>query len=189
MRRLIPVSTHAVFAFLVLLIFFVTSGTSHAQKNGATPWGTWQLMADISSLTGIPGSTLSALVTIHQDGTVSVSDGPMFGGVPGATEVSSPGNGIWTRTGNTFTSTVLAFRYDKSTGILLGFSRSRTSLHFSDTFAQAEGMLWSETLNCAAPVFCPNATDPLAVWTPELNPNGLPFTAVRLRMVPPGPLS
>ena len=76
-------------------------------------WGTWVWR------TGI-GTTLPSLTTIHVDGTVSVSDGSMFGGMrPGSTTRLTPLHGVWERTGwQSFAGTSLWLVFDATTGLL-----------------------------------------------------------------------
>ena len=148
-------------------------------------WGTWVWTTN---------NRLPALVTFHIDGTVSVSDGTMFGGLqPNSTIRMTPLHGVWERTGfQSIGGTSLWLMFDATTGLLLGWGRARTSIQLADDFDQFQGKMFVETLACAPgpPVSCPDPLDPAAKWVPNHNmpPDGFPISATRLERVPAGPL-
>ena len=148
-------------------------------------WGTWVWTIN---------NQLPALVTLHIDGTVSVSDGRMFGGLqPNSTIRLTPLHGVWERTGfQSIGGTSLYLLFDATTGVLLAWGRSRVSITFADDFDHFQGKMFVETLPCAAgpPVSCPDPLAAGAKWVPNANvqADGLPISATRLERVPAGPL-
>ncbi len=187
MRRLVFIRNLAALGIGVLLVVIMSSTTSRAQNTGAQPWGSWYLVFDISGLTGVPGAGLPTLTTLHQDGSLTVTEGTMFGFFfPGSPVFTSPSNGTWVRgQQGTIAGTVLGLRYDKTTGQLLGLRRGRFVFHFDDkNFDRIAGTLFVDNLNCG-PLSCVDPFDPNAGWVTEEN---LLFTGKRIQVVPVGPL-
>ncbi len=152
-------------------------------------WGTFVWRTQVSSTTANP-----SLLTLHIDGTVSVSTNDMFGS-PTATNrrFATPLHGVWERTGwQSVGGTSLWLISDASTGALVAWGRSRTSLTFSDDFNSFQGKGFIETLACVPgpPVSCPDPLGTEAKWVP--NPNmpqdGFPVSGVRVERIPAGPL-
>lgn len=157
----------------------------------AQPAGSWYWLLDISAI-AFPGAEFPALASFHPDGTFTVSESNTFGGYVGATELNGTGHGTWVRAGaNSFRASRLGFVFDKATGVLTGFSRSRISFHFvNGNFNQIEATLFVDTLSCGGnPLGCPDPLDPNAVWTPASPPQGLPGKATRINALPAGPLN
>ena len=150
-------------------------------------WGTWVWR------TGI-GTTLPSLTTIHVDGTVSVSDGTMFGGIrPNSTTRLTPLHGVWERTGwQSFGGTSLWLVFDATTGLLTSWGRVRVSAQMADDFNSFQGKAFVEYLACSTgtPVNCPDPLDPMATWVPITGapPDGIPISGTRVERVPAGPL-
>jgi hypothetical protein len=140
-------------------------------------WGAWVWTVN---------NQIPALVTLHIDGTLSVSNGTMFGGLqPNSTTRMTPLHGVWERTGiQSIGGTSLYLIFDATTGLLTAWGRARTSITFADDFDHFQGKMFVETLPCAAgpPVSCPDPLAAGAKWVP--NPNvpadGLPISATRL---------
>jgi hypothetical protein len=150
------------------------------------PWGTWVW------LTHLPGgAAVPALVTMHQDGTVAVSDVTMFGGLPGSMIRATPLSGVWERTGpHAIGGTSLYLVFDSTTNLLIGFGRARTALEFpAGTRDEFQGTMFVDFLACLSPVTCPDPQDPSAAWT-AFNPLAPSFavSAKRLRRAEVGPL-
>jgi hypothetical protein len=152
-------------------------------------WGTWVWRTN---------NLLPALVTFHVDGTASVSDGTMFGGLmPNSTIRMTPLHGVWERTGwQSIAGTSLYLIFDSTTGLITAWGRARTSIQIADNFNSFRGKMFIEALPCAAgtpdvpPVNCPNPLDPAAKWVPQPNlpKDGFDISATRLAVVPAGPL-
>jgi hypothetical protein len=138
---------------------------------------------------------LPALVTLHVDGTVSVADGTMFGGIlPGSTRRMTPLHGVWVRTGwQSIAGTSLYLIFDTTSGLISAWGRARTTLQFADDFNSFQGKMFAETLACApapvaaSPVSCPNPLDPAAKWVPQEN-GGFDVSGTRIAVVSPGSL-
>jgi len=149
-------------------------------------WGTWVHQVQLGS-----GMTMPALIAFNIDGTVTGAPGLMFGGVPDATVTFTPVFGVWQKTGwKSIAGTSLLMVFDRTSGVLTGFRRSRTSLDFSDDFNKYNGTEFMENLACALPVTCPDPLDPKAAWEPETNmpPTGFAVSGTRLEPVKSGPL-
>ncbi len=187
MRGLVLIRNVAVIGIAILIIVTMSSTTSSAQTKGAQPWGSWYLVFDISDLTGVPGAGLPTLTTFHQDGSLTVTEGTMFGFFfPGNPVFTSPSNGTWVReqSGN-IAGTVLGLRYDKTTGLLLGLRRGRFVFHFDDTnFNRIAGRLLVDGIDCG-PLSCVDPDDPNAAWVTQ---ESFLFTGKRIRVVPVDPL-
>jgi hypothetical protein len=132
---------------------------SRANENeGYQPTGAWAW-----TITSPMGSA-PALVTLHQGGTVSVSTASMFkfGNFP-PFGYSSPGHGVWERTGpRSFGGATLYMLYDGA-GTQNGFMRACTALNFAGDPDHIEGLMSIE--------MCPGCTDPLSEdmsWTPAI---------------------
>ncbi len=187
MQGLVYIRNVAVLGIAVLLVIIMSSTTSNAQNTGAHPWGSWYLVFDISDLTGVPGAGLPTLTTFHQDGTLTVTEGTMFGFFfPGNPVFTSPSNGTWVRRqSGTIAGTVLGLRYDKSTGLLLGLRRGRFEFHFDETnFDRIAGKLFVDGLECG-PLSCLDPFDPNAAWVTQ---ETFLFTGQRIPGAPFGPL-
>jgi len=183
MRRALLV----VLAAVLVLIAAPLQPLAAAQDDGTQPWGTWIWQTWLG-----PEVSMPALLTLHQDGTVSVSDGVMFGGLPGSTSRMSPLHGVWERTGaKQIGGTSVWLIFDAPSGVLLAFGRSRTSLRLTQDGEALEGEMFLEMLPCNGPLGCPDPVDPTAQWLPypNLPPSGfLAVSARRLHRVPAGPL-
>jgi hypothetical protein len=148
-------------------------------------WGTWVWTTN---------NRLPALLTLHIDGTVSVSDGTMFGGLqPNSTTRATPLHGVWERTGfQSIGGTSLYLIFDATTGLLTAWGRARTSIAFADDFDHFQGKMFVETLPCVAgpPVSCPDPQAAGAKWmaNPNMPSDGFPISATRLERVAAGPL-
>ncbi len=187
MRRIVIGSTVVATALAVLLL--AGASATPPPIAVAQPAGSWYWLVDLSA-GAFPGAEFPALVSFHPDGTFTVSESNTFGGYVGATELNGTGHGTWVRTGmNSFRATRLGFVFDKSTGVLTGFSRSRFTFHFvNGNFNQIEATLFVDTLSCGGnPLGCPDPLDPNAVWTPASPPQGLPSKATRIHALPVGP--
>lgn len=176
---------------MMTLALVVSAVAAEPQQNRAIfgrwgqIWGTWVWTTN---------NTIPALLTLHLDGTLSVSDGRMFGGLqPNSTTRITPLHGVWERTGfQSIGGTSLYLIFDATSGLLTAWGRSRTSITFADDFNHFQGKMFVETLSCAPgpPVSCP---DPLAaganwVRNPNMPLDGLPVSATRLEHVAAGPL-
>jgi hypothetical protein len=172
--------------FFGLLLTLANPLLTVASADGlpAPPWGTWVWRTNLP----IPNASLPALVTLHVDGTMTGSDGVMFGGPPSQDGTRmSPIQAVWEPTGwRRIGGTGLWLTFDQS-GKLTGFGRSRSDLRLSRDGEQLEGEMFLETLKCTTPVSCPDPLDPAAVWVPN-NPPSFTVSAKRLHRVPAGPL-
>lgn len=179
--------TAAALLAAALLLFVAPWLPASAQNAEPQPWGTWVWQTSFG-----PGLSLPALLTLDKDGTVSVSDGQMFGGLPGATTRYSPLHGVWERTGaGRIGGTSLWLIFDAPSGVLVAIGRCRTALTLTSGGEALEGTMFLETLPCfAGPLGCPDPLDPAAPWLPypNLPPTGLAVSAKRLHRVPAGPL-
>ncbi len=117
--------------------------------------------------------------------------GLMFGGVPNATVTFTPAYRVWQRTGwKSIATTSLFMDFDRPSGVLTGFRRSRSSVEFSYGFNSYNGTEFMEHLICPSAVTCPNPLDPGAAWEPV---TGMPASeahasGARLEPVNSGPL-
>ena len=68
----------ATLAVVLLVLAAPHQPLASTRDDGIQPWGTWVWQTSFG-----PGMSMPALLTLHKDGTVSVSDGLMFGGLPG----------------------------------------------------------------------------------------------------------
>ncbi|MBZ5622226.1 MAG: hypothetical protein LAQ69_26380 [Acidobacteriia bacterium] len=179
-----------VYAGVITLMVAASAVAAEPQQSRAfgrwgQVWGTWVWTTN---------NQIPALLTLHLDGTVSVSDGRMFGGLqPNSTTRLSPLHGVWERTGfQSIGGTSLYLIFDATTGLLTAWGRSRTSITFADDFDHFQGKMFVETLPCAAgpPVSCPDPQATGAKWVanPSMPPDGFPISATRLERVPAGPL-
>lgn len=152
-------------------------------------WGTFVWRTHVSPTIANP-----SLLTLHIDGTVSVSVNDMFGSPTATTRTfRTPLHGVWERTGwQTVGGTSLYLISDSATGTLVSWGRSRTSLTFADDFNSFQGKAFLETLPCdpGPPVSCPDPLSAEAKWKPNGNmpPDGFSVSGVRLERVPAGPL-
>ncbi len=150
--------------------------------------GTWYGELDAEPF-GLPaGVSLAALMSIHADGTMIVSDAGDFGAAP-ISLIQSPQFGSWARTGpRSIRATSLFFGGSPTTLDATVVKRAKFRLH-ADSRDHLSGVAEIvEQLDCPAgplPGFlsCPNPiTAPDAAWVPE--PGGapnVPFEAWRLR--------
>ena len=147
-------------------------------------WGTyvWQTQTTMGPAPSV--------LTLHIDGTSSLSDGNMFGGSNPANRLT-PGRGVWERTGDhSFGGTSLWLIADATTGVVKRFGRSRVTAEFVD-FDHFQGKLFVETLACPTPFTCPDPlTAPASAWvaSPAMPTGGFSISAARLERVPAGPL-
>ncbi len=177
----------AVLAAGLLAIANPLQPQASASDQGPQPWGTWVWQTSFG-----PGMSMPALLTLHKDGTLSVSDGLMFGGLPGSATRMSPLHGVWERTGpGRIGGTSLWLISDASSGVLVAIGRCRTSLQLTRDGEALEGKMFLEVLPCNGPLGCQDPLDPAGLWLPypNLPPTGyLDVSARRLHRVPAGPL-
>lgn len=151
-------------AILGLVCAGLESVSNAGQGEGYQPAGSWAW--SIESVRG----AVPALVTLHKDGTVSISEGSMFLTPNGGKK--SPGHGVWERTGPlSFGGTSLSMRYDPN-GKLLGFARTRTALYFMNDPNHIQGVMYVETGDDCTDLGCPDPLSPDAIWSPL---PGVPF--------------
>jgi len=146
-------------AVAILALVYAGSVSSAHQGEGYQPAGAWGW-----TITSPTGSVAPALVTLHHNGTVSVSTASMFN--TGDDGKLSPGHGVWERTGPmTFGGTTLYMRFDFS-GKLVGFLRARTALNFAGDPDHIEGVMYQENASCADSLSgCEDPLSPDLVWT------------------------
>ncbi len=169
-----------------VLLVIVLAASANSQATGTANnhfWGTW-----IHNVELFPGGTAPALVTIHSDGTMSVSSSFMFG-MPGMPIRMSPIHTVWEKTGpKSIAATSIFFVFDAD-GVMTGYQRNRCTLTASDDFNSYTGKEYMDTLACPAGAFsCPDPTDPAAVWVPNqgMPAGGYPASARRLQpQLPP----
>ena len=184
MRRFPRIVVAAAAALAITTISAPAQGS--AISRWGQVWGTWVHQVQLG-----PGMQMPALITFNIDGTVTGAPGLMFGGIPNATVTFTPVFGVWQKTaGKSIAGTSLLMVFDRTSGVLIGFRRSRSSLDFSDDFNGYNGMEFLENLACASPVTCPDPLDPNAAWEPETNmpPTGFAVSGTRLEPVKSGPL-
>lgn len=146
-------------------------------KEGYQPAGTWAWSTHRPS-----GGTLPALVTYHKDGTISGSDGVMFGiNFPPAfnPNLASGLHGVWERTGpRSFRGMSLYLQFAPD-GNVIGWGRARSELQFVGDEDHIEGTMYLDSLPCPTPFTCP---DPVAsAWTSTITRRAV--SAVRLSRV------
>lgn len=177
----------ATLAVVLLVLAAPHQPLASTRDDGIQPWGTWVWQTSFG-----PGMSMPALLTLHKDGTVSVSDGLMFGGLPGSTMRTSPLHGVWENTGpRRIGGTSLWLIFDAPSGVLVAIGRCRTALQLAGDGEGLEGKMFLEMLPCNGPLGCQDPLDPAAQWLPypNLPPTGfLSVTAKRLHRVPAGPL-
>ena len=149
--------------------------------------GTWAWQTALPVAPGVE-MPLPALVTYHDDGTVSVADATMFGGLPPTANPYryTPGLGVWQRAGRWgYSGTVLYLRFDPATGILLGILRSRGHIEFGADFDHIQGTVHLDFLSCSSPLTCPDPVSaPPEAWQSYGPVSDFSFTATRLHVVP-----
>ncbi len=98
---------------LMVAVFAVAAEPQRPRAFGhwGQVWGTWVWTTN---------NQIPALLTLHIDGTVSVSDGRMFGGLqPNSPTRLTPLHGVWERTGfQSIGGTTLYLIFDATTGVL-----------------------------------------------------------------------
>ena len=131
-----------VYAGVITLMVAASAVAAEPQQSRAfgrwgQVWGTWVWTTN---------NQIPALLTLHLDGTVSVSDGRMFGGLqPNSTTRLTPLHGVWERTGfQSIGGTSLYLIFDATTGLLTAWGRSRTSITFADDFDHFQGKMFVE---------------------------------------------
>ena len=148
-------------------------------------WGTYVWQTQMGS-----GNHLPALITFHIDGTITGSDGSMFGALNPKIR-TTPLHGVWERTGwQSIGGTSLYLVLDASTGAVLKYGRARSSLQFDGDFNSFQGKFFIETLTCLTPFTCPDPLDPAASWeaNPTMPADGFPVSGRRLDRVAAVPL-
>jgi hypothetical protein len=142
---------------ILALVYAGTVSNAH-QEEGYQPAGAWGW-----TITSPLGSA-PAFVTLHHNGTVSVSAASMFNTSSGGK--LSPGHGVWERTGpKSFGGTTLYMVFDPS-GNLAGLLRARTALNFAGDPDHMEGVMYQENASCAdSPSGCADPLSPDLVWT------------------------
>lgn len=149
-------------------------------------WGTYVWQTQVGA-----GNHLPALITFHIDGTITGSDGSMFGAL-NAKIRTTPLHGVWERTGwQSIGGTSLYVVFDAATGAPAKYGRARSSLQFAADFNTFEGKIFIESLTCASPLACPDPFDPAAKWDPNptMPPDGFAVTGQRLERIAAGPLA
>lgn len=175
-------------ALLALAVLIVSGGQGslvEAQTEGRTLWGTWYVAVD-STPFGIPGGVLPAVMTIHRDGTLTVTDAGDLGPFPFASTDTTQ-QGTWTQTGHqSFQLTTLFLRKDAVSGELEGWHRIITTLELAEDADHLVGFADEEVLPCdpAGPtpfklLNCPNPIT--TAFSPS--PFPIPLEMFRLRVV------
>jgi hypothetical protein len=185
MRRFILFNTIAV-------SFAAVAGVADAQPRHSILfnrwgqiWGTYVWQTQMGS-----GNHLPALITFQIDGTAAGSDGSMFGGLNPNVR-TTPLHGVWERTGwQSIGGTSLYLVFNATTGVVLKYGRSRSSLEFAPDFNSFQGKMFIESLACDTQFTCPDPLDPAAKWVanPTMPPDGFPVTGERLERVAAGSL-
>jgi hypothetical protein len=141
---------------LVLAAGFVSVSNAEGEE-GYQPAGAWGW-----TITSSKGSA-AALVTLHHKGTVSVSTASMFD--TGADDGKlSAGHGVWERTGpKSFGGTTLYMHFN-ALGLVDGFTRASTALHFAGDPDHIEGVMYVEHTRCADLTRCAEPMDPDLAW-------------------------
>ncbi len=181
MARLIKI---AVVSVLLLAGTVSLHGQTLTTTAGQT-WGTFVHQVQVG-----PGVNLPALVNLNLDGSVVVSSGLMFGGLPGSPNRLSAIHGVWRKTGiRSVGATTLFFVFDAN-GILTGYQRNRCTLKFSGDFKSYDGAEFMETTPCPLPFACPDPLDSGTAWTPlpDMPITGFPVSGKRVQWLPAGPL-
>jgi len=148
-------------------------------------WGTYVWQTQMGS-----GNYLPALITFHFDGTITGSDGSMFGALNPKIR-TTPLHGVWERTGwQSIGGTSLYLVFDANTGAVMKYGRARSSLQFAGDFNSFQGKIFIESLTCATPLTCPDPLDAAAKWDPNstMPPDGFQVIGQRLERVAAGPL-
>ncbi|MGE5361142.1 MAG: hypothetical protein ACM3NQ_19160 [Bacteroidales bacterium] len=129
---------------------------SQIRERFVQPWGTWAWSTHRPA-----GGTLPAIITYHKDGTLTGSDGIMFGiDYPPALNTSRESliHGVWERTGPlSFRGTSLYMQFAPN-GNVIAWGRSRSDLHFVGDADHFEGTMWLDSLQCPTPFTCPDPT-------------------------------
>ena len=154
--------------------------TASPEHERFQPWGTWAW-----STQRPVGGALPALITYNKDGTLTGSDGVMYGlnYPPAVIATKESGlHGVWERTGpHEFRGTSLWLQFDPN-GNAIGWGRSRSDLEFVDA-DHITGTMWLDSLPCPTPFTCPDPVD--TQWTSAVTVRAV--SAVRLtRVEPPG---
>ena len=188
MRRSILCSAIAVGLAVATTVANAQTSRSIWSGHWGQVWGTFYFLTTYPS-----GNVIPTLVTYHVDGTITGSDGTMFGAMPTATIRLTPFHGVWERTGFQSIGGTSFYLVFNATGGLSALGRVRSSLQFADDFESFQGKMFVEMLPCTQglPVTCPDPLDPAAKWvvaTPTQPKDGFPVTAVRVARVPAGPL-
>ena len=160
-----------------------TTAQNQGHNQGHVFWGTWVLALD-STPFGIPGGTLPGVMTIHQDGTLSIADGGDIGSFP-LTTTDIAQRGVWTRTGQTIKGVTLWLRKDEVSGEIEGWHRGRFSLWFDGDNDHLAGVAEEDVLACnptePTPFKLLNCPDPTTTAF-ALAPFQIPIHLTRLRM-------
>ena len=180
MRRTFVVTAASIVTAAVWLA--LTAGPTAASPDRARydPSGTWAW-----STNRPVGGTLPAIITYNEDGTLTGSDGVMYGiNYPPSvsTNKESGLHGVWQRTSrHGFRGTSVWLQFDAN-GNVIGWGRSRSDLEFVDA-DHIIGTMWLDSLACPTPFTCPDPVETL--WTSAVTVRTV--SAVRLtRVEPPG---
>ena len=126
------------------------------EEDGFQPWGTWAWATHRPS-----GGTFPALITYHKEGTLSGSDGLMYGisYPPASISTRESGlHGVWERTGpHSFRGTSYWMNFAPETGNVISWGRARSDLHFVEGDPDhLEGTMFVDVLPCPTPFTCPD---------------------------------
>jgi hypothetical protein len=152
-----------------------------ADDDAYQPWGTWAWETHRPA-----GGLFPALITYHKDGTITGSDGVMYGiDFPPAlnTTKESVLHGVWERTGpHSFRGMSLWLQF-ASNGNVIAWGRARSDLQFVGDADHFEGTMYVDSLACPTPFTCP---DPMTTpWPSTATARAVTATRVQ-RIEPPG---
>jgi len=152
------------------LTLAVPAQAQDTDKQFAGSWIHWLQM---------PSGFVPNLVTIHHDGTLTVTSAFVFGGgvLPSR---FSPVHGVWEKVGpDSIKVTSLFFVFDTN-GSIMALQRNICTLELA---ADRDSYTGSETMArtpCSSTFGCPDPLDPQTVWAPA---GIFPVTADRMKVV------
>lgn len=158
-------------ACVVAFVVLALAGPAQAQDTDNQFTGTWVHWSPTE------GGPVPNLVTIHPDGTLTVTSWFMFGGGVSENRIS-PIHAVWEKAGpNSIRVTSMFFVFD-GTGSLLALQRNSCTLQLGashDRYTGTETMLMTP---CASTFKCPDPFDPDTPWVPA----GGPFDVIGQRL-------